>query len=94
MKINSVCVYNNASSLPPGIGKTTLVKKVCSELQSRHEELAVRGFSVEEVRERYTWVGRECTGPKIGYDIITMNGARGTLARVDVYVIDYHYQTS
>ena len=42
---------------------------------------------MEEVRESYSWGGEEHAGPKIGYDVVTMTGNRGTLARVDVYVV-------
>ena len=39
---------------------------------------------MEEVREGYTWAGHRYTGPKIGFDVVTMSGQRGSLARVDV----------
>ena len=44
----------------------------------------MRGFSMEEVREGYMWAGTKHSGPKIGFDVVTMSGKRGPLARVDV----------
>ena len=60
-----------------GIGKTTLVRKVCSLLQQR-EGIEVHGFYTEEVRER-TSGGR---GSRIGFDVVTLSGNRAPLARV------------
>lgn len=55
---------------PPGVGKTTLVQKVCEAVKS---EIAVSGFYTEEVR-----VG----GKRIGFDVVTVSGERGHLSRV------------
>ena len=53
---------------PPGVGKTTLVKSVASELK------CVTGFITEELREE---------GKRVGFDIISLtDGKRGPLARV------------
>ena len=60
-----------------GIGKTTLVRKVCSLLQQR-EGIEVHGFYTEEVRERASG-GR---GSRIGFDVVTLSGNRAPLARV------------
>ena len=67
-----------------GVGKTTLVRKVCSQLQERHSDIDVRGFCMEEVREGYTWEGTKFPGPKIGFDVVTMSGNRKSLARKDM----------
>ncbi|CAG0895483.1 unnamed protein product, partial [Darwinula stevensoni] len=54
-----------------GIGKTTLVQKSTAYLQSHGKE--VSGFYTEEVREG---------GKRAGFDIVTMDGKRGPLARI------------
>ncbi|XP_064552449.1 nucleoside-triphosphatase THEP1 [Drosophila montana] len=53
----------------PGVGKTTLIRKLCSEL-SVHSKLA--GFYTEEIRTN---------GQRIGFDVVTVDGTRGILAR-------------
>ena len=62
-----------------GIGKTTLVRKVCSVLQQK-EDVALHGFYTEEVRDGPASGGR---GYRIGFDVVTLNGLRAPLARVD-----------
>ena len=79
------CMHTLVPFQPLGVGKTTLVRKVCSELERRVEGVELRGFSMEEVREEYTWAGTKHSGPKIGFNVVTMSGKRGSLARVDVY---------
>eukprot|EP00057_Strongylocentrotus_purpuratus_P002113 XP_003723869.1 PREDICTED: cancer-related nucleoside-triphosphatase homolog [Strongylocentrotus purpuratus] len=56
---------------PPGVGKTTLVRKTCSELMSK--AIPLQGFYTEELREG---------GKRTGFDIITLDGQRGTLAKI------------
>ncbi|XP_030372555.1 cancer-related nucleoside-triphosphatase homolog [Scaptodrosophila lebanonensis] len=56
---------------PPGVGKTTLVRKVCGELKGHGQ---FQGFYTEEVRP-------EGGGDRLGFDVVTLDGARGTLAR-------------
>ncbi|XP_078674401.1 cancer-related nucleoside-triphosphatase homolog isoform X1 [Branchiostoma floridae x Branchiostoma belcheri] len=56
---------------PPGIGKTTLTQKACEALQK--DGVRVQGFYTEEVRTG---------GRRQGFDIITLDGLRGPLARV------------
>ncbi|XP_071493917.1 cancer-related nucleoside-triphosphatase homolog [Diadema antillarum] len=56
---------------PPGIGKTTLVRKACSELGAK--SIPTQGFYTEEVR---------AGGKRIGFDVVTLDGQRGTLAKV------------
>ncbi|XP_065152282.1 cancer-related nucleoside-triphosphatase [Paramisgurnus dabryanus] len=55
----------------PGVGKTTLVKKVCESVLSTG--VSVNGFYTEEVRER---------GRRVGFDVVTLTGDRGRLSRV------------
>ncbi|GFS73457.1 cancer-related nucleoside-triphosphatase homolog [Nephila pilipes] len=58
---------------PPGIGKTTVVKKLCELLKEKN--MMYQGFFTEEVRN-----GRE----RIGFDIVSTFGKHGTLARVSI----------
>ncbi|XP_045186896.1 nucleoside-triphosphatase THEP1-like [Mercenaria mercenaria] len=55
----------------PGIGKTTLVKKVCEKLED--ENWQCQGFYTEEKRE---------DGQRVGFDVVTFDGQSGALARV------------
>ncbi|XP_052767325.1 cancer-related nucleoside-triphosphatase-like [Mya arenaria] len=55
----------------PGVGKTTLCKKVCEKLESLNFEC--QGFYTEEIRE---------DGQRVGFDVITFDGKRAPLARV------------
>ncbi|SPP76904.1 nucleoside-triphosphatase THEP1 [Drosophila guanche] len=55
----------------PGVGKTTLVRKICSKLG---EQRKLQGFYTEEVRT----AGK---GQRIGFDVVTLSGKRGILAR-------------
>ena len=55
----------------PGIGKTTLVRKACDSL--RTGQIPLQGFVTEELRHQ---------GRRIGFDVVTLNGVRGPLARV------------
>lgn len=52
-----------------GVGKTTLVRKICSKLS---EYCKLAGFYTEEVR---------ASGQRIGFDVVSLNGTRGILAR-------------
>ncbi|KAK5649227.1 hypothetical protein RI129_000256 [Pyrocoelia pectoralis] len=56
---------------PPGIGKTTLIKKICAKL--KQSDIPVIGFYTEELRNQLK--RRE------GFDIVTLEGKRGRLAR-------------
>jgi nucleoside-triphosphatase len=53
----------------PGVGKTTLIKKIVMKLQSR---MFISGFWTIEVRKN---------GKRIGFDIQTTEGKQGILAR-------------
>ncbi|MFT7806136.1 cancer-related nucleoside-triphosphatase [Arapaima gigas] len=56
---------------PPGVGKTTLVQKACEALTTAG--VVINGFYTEEVREG---------GRRVGFDVVTVSGKRGTLSRV------------
>ncbi|XP_073416202.1 cancer-related nucleoside-triphosphatase [Dendrobates tinctorius] len=60
---------------PPGIGKTTLIKKVSEVLTS--SRVLVDGFYTEEVRQGHR---------RVGFDVVTMSGNRGKLATTSVEV--------
>ncbi|KAI7844848.1 hypothetical protein COHA_001502 [Chlorella ohadii] len=58
----------------PGVGKTTAVLKIVQALASNHDMDAIaRGFYTEECR---------AGGERIGFDVVTLAGSRGPLARV------------
>ncbi len=54
---------------PPGIGKTTVIRKVLDRLK-----LPVGGFYTAEIRER---------GKRVGFKIIGLNGEEDVMAHVD-----------
>ncbi|KAI4889741.1 hypothetical protein NFI96_019652 [Prochilodus magdalenae] len=54
-----------------GVGKTTLVQKVCESMGSTG--VTVQGFYTEELRER---------GRRVGFDVVTLSGERGALSRI------------
>lgn len=56
---------------PPGCGKTTIIRKALQ----RTSRPAI-GFYTEEVR------GRD--GKRIGFDVVTLGGRRGPLARLEI----------
>ncbi|KFM79386.1 Cancer-related nucleoside-triphosphatase-like protein, partial [Stegodyphus mimosarum] len=56
---------------PPGVGKTTVIKKSCELLKNKN--VKYHGFFTEEVKR-----GRE----RVGFDVVTTEGNRSTLARV------------
>ncbi|XP_017081103.1 nucleoside-triphosphatase THEP1 [Drosophila eugracilis] len=57
---------------PPGVGKTTLVRKIIASLLIAKPSL--QGFYTEEIRDS---VLRQ----RIGFDVVSLSGERGTLAR-------------
>lgn len=61
-----------------GVGKTTLVQKVRESLSST--DVIIHGFCTEEVRE---------SGRRVGFDVVTVNGQRGILARVGYLSFNY-----
>ena len=70
-KFSSYNVLKNSFIHVSGVGKTTLVKKVCEKLEEMN--WACEGFYTEELRE---------DGQRVGFDVVTLDGARGSLARV------------
>ncbi|KAM5235034.1 cancer-related nucleoside-triphosphatase [Ctenodactylus gundi] len=56
---------------PPGVGKTTLIQKASEAL--RASGVPLDGFYTEEVRQG---------GRRVGFDVVTLSGARGPLSRV------------
>ena len=57
----------------PGVGKSTLIKKVIKHLQDSCT-FPISGFYTEELRENRS---------RVGFDCIGINGIRGPLARVE-----------
>lgn len=53
----------------PGIGKTTLIKKVIDSLPGRSG-----GFYTQEIRRE---------GRRVGFEIVTLQGSRATLAHIE-----------
>lgn len=62
----------------PGIGKTTLIRRVASQLS----EYQLGGFYTEEIREG---------GQRKGFRLVTFNGEEGIIAHVN---FDHHYRVS
>ncbi len=56
---------------PPGIGKTTLIRKIERELMELHPV----GFYTEEIRER---------GVRRGFELISLSGRKELLSHVDI----------
>ncbi len=56
---------------PKGVGKTTLVQKACERLKA--SGIQTKGFYTEELRTG---------GRRQGFDVVTLHGERGPLARV------------
>lgn len=60
----------------PGIGKTTLIRKVAAGIQQHH----IGGFYTEEIRQ---------SGQRQGFRLVTFNGKQGIIAHVD---FDHRYR--
>ena len=58
----------------PGVGKTTLIKKVAKAMQP----VRPVGFFTEEIREK---------GVRKGFALVSLDGTRGVLSRIDVQSI-------
>ena len=59
----------------PGVGKTTLIEKLIDVLRERYPHIQITGFITKEVRSQ---------GNRIGFNIHTIDGQRGVLARVEL----------
>jgi nucleoside-triphosphatase len=55
----------------PGVGKTTLIRRLSEELKNKHPA----GFYTEEIRER---------GVRKGFELISLDGKKGLLSHVDI----------
>ena len=55
---------------PPGVGKTTLIRKLCEALAS----VRSAGFYTQEMRQE---------GVRTGFELVSLDGRRGVLAHVD-----------
>jgi len=55
----------------PGIGKTTLIRRISEELKNLHPA----GFYTEEIREE---------GIRKGFELISLDGKKGLLSHVDI----------
>ena len=55
----------------PGIGKTTLIKKLSEELRNFHPV----GFYTAEIREE---------GIRNGFELISLDGRKGLLSHIDI----------
>ncbi|XP_056642003.1 nucleoside-triphosphatase THEP1 [Diorhabda sublineata] len=55
----------------PGIGKTTLIKKIIGVLKSKNVDFD--GFYTEEIRDDNNY--------RVGFEIVTIDGKRGILAK-------------
>ena len=66
-----------------GVGKTTLCRKVYEVLKDKG--IQVQGFSTEEVRNSQR-------GSRVGFDVVTLEGQRGPLARTKGYVVNQRGQ--
>ena len=64
----------------PGIGKTTLIRKVAADLSHRRPV----GFYTAEIRER---------GARTGFELVSLDGRRGVLSHVDVAGFDRFLDT-
>jgi len=55
----------------PGVGKTTLIRKIVEELKDHHPV----GFYTAEIKER---------GMRKGFELVGLDGAKAILSRVDI----------
>jgi len=59
----------------PGVGKTTVMRRVASRLRSERPALRLSGFITEEIRER---------GARTGFRIVPLHGPPRIMAHVDI----------
>lgn len=58
----------------PGVGKTTIIKKLLNELKTKCKDIQCKGFYTEEKRN--------LNNTRIGFNLTTSDGEEGTLARI------------
>lgn len=68
--MGNINIYRLISNFISGVGKTTLIKKLSTEIAGKG--IKTTGFYTEEVRKNRI---RE------GFDVVTLDGNRGRLAR-------------
>ncbi|KAE8685427.1 Nucleoside-triphosphatase C1orf57 isoform 2 [Hibiscus syriacus] len=56
---------------PPGVGKTTLIMRVCEALKLSNPNTKLQGFYSQEIRQG---------GERVGFEVVTLDGRRGRLA--------------
>ena len=56
---------------PPGIGKTTLIRNICSA----YGDQRIAGFYTEEIRD---------AGKRQGFALVGLNGERALLSHIDI----------
>lgn len=58
----------------PGCGKTTMIKRLVADLQQTASAVKLQGFYTEEARN--------AQNERIGFDVVTLDGKRGPLAKI------------
>ncbi|KAE8664228.1 Nucleoside-triphosphatase C1orf57 isoform 2 [Hibiscus syriacus] len=56
---------------PPGVGKTTLIMRICESLKLSNPNIKLQGFYSQEIRQG---------GERVGFEVVTLDGRRGQLA--------------
>ena len=64
-------IISSLHALITGVGKTTLIRKIYEALNE--SGISTQGFYTEELRVH---------GRRTGFDVVTLDGNRGPLARV------------
>lgn len=58
----------------PGVGKTTIIKKLLNELKTKYKDTQCKGFYTEEKINP--------SNTRIGFNVTTTDGEEGILARI------------
>ncbi|KAB2074941.1 hypothetical protein ERO13_A07G171100v2 [Gossypium hirsutum] len=56
---------------PPGVGKTTLIMRICENLKLSNPSIKLQGFYSQEIRQG---------GERVGFEVVTLDGRRARLA--------------
>ncbi|KAH1129637.1 hypothetical protein J1N35_001015 [Gossypium stocksii] len=56
---------------PPGVGKTTLIMRICENLKLSNPNIKLQGFYSQEIRQG---------GERVGFEVVTLDGRRARLA--------------